>query len=634
MWANIVSLFIVLFMVFANPSVSCKGDEGRDKLSGATEYHSLASERKSGEYRIKVDLSGQVLTMDIPKMVRHGGGGEDRLYPTPGDLHPINEGGAPGGGRVDFVSASILSAKAKQFDDGLYAAAEIAMQEGLPGVLGKKMFLSALLGALKDLGDPSIPQQEEEWSRAFIAAASSLGGQDLSEDAKVTELSQKIEKDFLQDPLRSKPIGFYTWNEELGKIFRQDRLLQTKIEKSAALVRAIKKKAGPTKDFYFKYLGFTEKMTNPFPSDVTDLRRYINDPLATCGTGEPKKTVVFFPPSRSYETDLVKKLYGNKPIPDNFNLAETLIQEIKAGSVDLTPREDSGWYDYQTHSLESLILPEKFPEGKKLEFTQSYREELEELFKSLLALTRETHIKQLEIPLMLTAKYHPGSVEQKIRIDISPELTLEPLATYYLRRARSYNFIHCVLKNMLGESNLAKIHRLTASGPVKKDLSLELKEMEALFYGAALIVANETGCALQITNRDGSGNGRNNDIEFARRWMNHLSDDPDVSRDNRMMVPVFYDIQKSMTKVWVVLGYEKKSVEVGFKSTPPITVFDGNGKKIDASRLDVHYNDQVRSLWYPVFAEIYVKNILDRDEFRKLCDRYATRPEILKALQQ
>ena len=636
MWAKLVSLFMVLFMVFAysNPS-SCKtGDEGRDKTSGVKEYQSLASERKSGDYRIKVDLSGQVLTMDIPKMVRHGGGGEDRLYPTPGDLHPTNEGGAPDGGRVDFVSASILSAKAKQFDDGLYAAAEIAMQEGLPGVLGKKMFLSALLGALKDLGDPSISQQEEEWSRAFIAAASSLGGQDLGEDAKVTELSQKIKEVFLQDPLRSKPIGFYTWNDELGKIFRQDRLLQTKLEKSAALALAIKKKAGQTKDFYFKYLGFTEKMTNPFPSDVTDLRACIKDPLATCGTGETKKTVVFFPPSRSYETDLVKKLYANKPIPDNFNLAETLIEEIKAGSIDLTPRENSGWYDYQTHSLESLILPDKFPEGKKLEFTQSYREELEELFKSLLALTRETHIKQLEIPLMLTAKYHPGPPEQKIRIDISPELTLEPLATYYLRRARSYNFIHIVLKDMLGESNLAKIHRLTASGPVKKDLSLELKEMEALFFGAALIVANETGCSLQITKRDGSGNGGNKDIEFARRWMNHLSDDPDVSRDNRMMVPVFYDIQKSMTKVWVVLGYEQKSVEVGFKSTPQISVFEGKGKKIDESRLDVHYNDQVRSLWYPVFAEIYVKNILDRDEFRKLCDRYATRPEILKALQQ
>jgi hypothetical protein len=187
---------------------------------------------------------------------------------------------------------------------------------------------------------------------------------------------------------------------------------------------------------------------------------------------------------------------------------------------------------------------------------------------------------------------------------------------------------------MLGKNNLAKIHRLTASGPVEKDLSLELKEMEALFFGAALIVANETGCALQITNRDGSGNGVKEDIEFARHWMNHLFDDPDLSRDNRIMVPVFYDLQRKMTKVWVVLGYEGQSLDVGFKSTPQITVFDSQGKKIDRSRLDVHYESQGSFLWYPVFAEIYVKRILDRDEFRKLCDTYATRSEILKALQQ
>ena len=73
---------------------------------------------------------------------------------------------------------------------------------------------------------------------------------------------------------------------------------------------------------------------------------------------------------------------------------------------------------------------------------------------------------------------------------------------------------------------------------------------------------------------------------------------------------------------------------MGFSSTPQIKVFDSKGKKIDKSRLDVHYNSQVCYLWYPVFAEIYVRKILDRDEFRKLCDRYATRPEILKALQQ
>ncbi len=99
-------------------------------------------------------------------------------------------------------------------------------------------------------------------------------------------------------------------------------------------------------------------------------------------------------------------------------------------------------------------------------------------------------------------------------------------------------------------------------------------------------------------------------------------------------MPVFYDTQRKMTKVWVVLGYEEKSFVAAFKLTPKIRVFDSKGDQIDAARLDIHYNRQTASLWYPVFAEIYVKNILDRDELRKLCDRYNTRSEILKALQQ
>ncbi|MGA2227082.1 MAG: hypothetical protein ABSH41_21815, partial [Syntrophobacteraceae bacterium] len=113
MLVNMVSLFMLLFMVFAdsNPAFSKTGDEGRDKPSRITKYHSLVSERKSDDYTIKVDLSGQILTLEIPESQGGGvsrfGGGETRLYPTP-DIS-------------SFVSASILSAKAKQFDDGLCA---------------------------------------------------------------------------------------------------------------------------------------------------------------------------------------------------------------------------------------------------------------------------------------------------------------------------------------------------------------------------------------------------------------------------------------------------------------------------------------------------------------------------------
>jgi hypothetical protein len=34
----------------------------------------------------------------------------------------------------------------------------------------------------------------------------------------------------------------------------------------------------------------------------------------------------------------------------------------------------------------------------------------------------------------------------------------------------------------------------------------------------------------------------------------------------------------------------------------------------------------------PVFAELYVRRLLDRDEFRAVCDKHRTRQAILAAL--
>ena len=64
----------------------------------------------------------------------------------------------------------------------------------------------------------------------------------------------------------------------------------------------------------------------------------------------------------------------------------------------LEPRSDgnSGWYDFQTWALEPLVLPDKMPEASRLRMNDRYRDQLDDLFKSILALTRETHVKQLE----------------------------------------------------------------------------------------------------------------------------------------------------------------------------------------------------------------------------------------------
>jgi len=107
------------------------------------------------------------------------------------------------------------------------------------------------------------------------------------------------------------------------------------------------------------------------------------------------------------------------------------------------------------------------PEAGCLELDASYRKQLLELFKGILALTRETHIKQLEAPLA-------GAARQPIMIRIFPELSVEPLATYYFRRAASYSFIRKILEATFGAPALENMHRLTATGPVPSTLAEEL----------------------------------------------------------------------------------------------------------------------------------------------------------------
>ena len=58
--------------------------------------------------------------------------------------------------------------------------------------------------------------------------------------------------------------------------------------------------------------------------------------------------------------------------------------------------------------------------------------------KGILTLTRETHIKQVESPL---AGSELAPREPRVIINVSPELSAEPLASYYFRRACGYGFV-------------------------------------------------------------------------------------------------------------------------------------------------------------------------------------------------
>jgi hypothetical protein len=513
-------------------------------------------------WHVQLDLSPQVLSLAIPNEMTFLKD-EEELAPTSGTVS-----GSDRLSRIvigNFVSASMLALKAKLFDDGLFAAAELAAQPA------KEKLLAPLINVAP-----------------LIAAAASLGGLDVPFPQDVHGMTEA----FLANELASRPLGFYTWSAPLRRIFQQDRLLQQPLTRSdvAALTAALN--AAPAlKAAYSVHLDFVAKLTNPRVSDMPDLR-------------QPNGRY-FFPPSQSLESALATRLFGDRAVPDGWSLADEVVRRLRDGSLTVDPTDASGWYDFQMWALEPLVRLPQMPEGARLTINDRYREQLDDLFRAILALTRETHVKQLVFPDIAAAAMRPREVEVVVRV--LPQLTIEPTRTYYERRAVGYDFVRRVLESL---GPLRLMYRMTDAGPVKRPLDEELEEMTALFRGAAAVAGEELG----MEPAEGP------EADRFRAW----ASDPDIAADVRMMVPVFFDRGRSQTKVWAILGWANRQLTISYVARPIARVLKGRAR--------VEFHPTSRTIMYPVFAEAYVSRVLDRDEFRAHCDRYKTRTSILEHL--
>jgi hypothetical protein len=567
-------------------------------------------------YSIELDLSTQVLAVKAPIDMDWDldySRGESGFRDAP--LSPtlaMTDTTAP-------LSASVLTQKAKLFDDGLYAAVEVVAQQGA-GQHGGKAKLIASLARPLAIADPSFCRSAQE----LMLGAASLGHVPVDVPSNVQHIVNSGVEGFLADELRSKPIGFYTWSTQLREIFQQDRMLQSELDATGIKIIANALQADSVaRATYQKQLRLMSRLTNPFV--MPDIRKVL-DAMDRGSRDVLDSDVRFFPPSVAHETNLAKKLFGNEPIPDDFCLVDEMIRQIRSGELDLGPTANSGWYDYQTWALEPLVIPERMPEGKHLALNDEYRKFLLELFKGTLTLTRETHIKQLEIAMCGSAM---AADRDEVFIDIDPALSAEPLPTFYLRRALGYRYIRAVLEDTFGAEALLKICRLTEAGPVPMSLAEELDDIETLFLGAHVTVSRELGLVPEEV--PGSKVSVTDAAERFASWTRKLESDPDLKKDLRTMVPVFYDVQRRKTKVWTFLGWSHRPVTVSFDQPPQATVRDLNGRVL-ISHPEIRWGFLYTHLPYPVTAEIYVDRILERDEFRNLCDSCGRRSEILKRL--
>jgi hypothetical protein len=544
-------------------------------------------------------------------------------------LHPSYAAAVQAAGKTHgeevLPSVNLIDGKAKQFDDGLYAALDQAYYSGLEGKLRSHV---ALVKAVFEKAGPNSP------AAPFLAAALELAGEKVAPDD--TSTRDRLLQAFEANEVASKPIGFYTWNEKLKQCFRFLRFLQRPfgerdLETPVAVAQVLAADPALLAD-YRKAIDFYNKLTNPASclsvADILDMKT--PDAALLIRRCKERKVddeaVALFPPSTSRENLLFRKLFG-EGLPPNADLMRELIRAIRSGKVNLEPKKDSGWYERQVYALETLLLPEKGEESQKLLLTKAYKKRMLEAFQVLMTKRRETHVRQLKMEMAGAAA--PHVVPDTIR----PRLRLEPCPSYYVRTARAYAFLANFLESAVGAEGLKSLHGLKQDGQRQPDLHAELLGQRDLYYGLYLVTCEDVGLRPKLLAEEAVD--EEHCYKLASDWLPKALDDADLAADTRVSVPIMIDVERRVTRLWVTLGVRLAKLDASYERPPSLKVAadkDAEWKEPEAWRVKTsHYLIPVEE-----FAEVELAGLraLTRDELRALCDREKTKEAIVAALRR
>ncbi|MFO0910499.1 MAG: hypothetical protein U0794_19500 [Isosphaeraceae bacterium] len=552
----------------------------------------------------QVNASAAVIALDIPLI-------KPDQNPEMGVLRgSYAQAVAAAKGNV-LPSLNLVDGKAKQFDDGLYAALDQAYYQGH----GER--LKSLLGLFKTLQERVA---KDTPAADYLAAGLSLAESADPPTGALSGRARTMLGNFLRQPPLSKPIGVYTWNKTLGGCFRVLRFFAQPILETAIVTEIARvMKADPALlAEYQKMLSFYAKLTNPLvgnsPADFLD------------SPPPPAARVSLLPPSTSRETELFNHLFPGG-VPPDADLMRALVEAVRSGKVDLTPRPGSGWYEQQVYALETLLLPGRGEEKDKLMLSKTYKKRMMEAFQALVTKRRETHARQLD---MAGA---PTAAAPRLA-DVSPRLRVEPCPSYFVRTARSYAFLETFLTAAVGPETLESLHGLRDGGERTPTLLAELRAMRDLFYGLHLLSAEDLGMKPAI--RPDEPVDRPACEKAASAWLAAWKTDPDLAIDTRVAVPVYFDRIRNVTKVWVTLGVRLSPLDALYAAPPRVRPVPKAGETAAEWKLVEGHQLESASFVIPVdtFAEVEIPGgrVYDRNELRAICDKAQTREAIIEAL--
>jgi hypothetical protein len=97
-----------------------------------------------------------------------------------------------------------------------------------------------------------------------------------------------------------------------------------------------------------------------------------------------------------------------------------------------------------------------------------------------------------------------------------------------------------------------------------------------------------------------------------------------------MMVPLFKHVERDEFHVLAIVGIEQRNLRVDFVERPNVIVRDGRGGPAEP---EVYWSDANFPLSRPVTITCRTRRLLDRDQFRALCDRAGSVASIRSAIE-
>jgi len=623
----------------------------------------LETEERFGACVVRMNKSDHVTQLSLPELTDEEAPLEGALFP--GRAEAI-EALAAYPGATPIPSLEVVFGATKPFNDGLYAGIELHMQQGVGAWAGKQAFLLDLDDALNELGEGLVDTAgvHVDAARVHLLAGLSLGGADVEVPEALADAVEEAIYEFLANPLFSAPMGFYNWSAELQGIFRQDRFFQnylddpalgapvdgTGVGKFVAITVALQGDPELAAT-YGTIMGLYEVLTNPYahysPRGLLD---YVSGPESLddvdgvldafaaghADLGTPcGPRFALFPSSKTKETIMYEELYCTSSPPPDVTIIDLFIDRIRSGVVDLTPDPDSGWYDYQTYALETLLVPENGPESDHLMLTAAYKKKLIDTFKSILTQNRETHVKQVDIAIGMGSAAEPVIVE----VDIHPRFPVEPFPTFYLRTARAYRFLTAALEARLGDEFLSLTGRLRDDGTMDETpLPQAIRDKARLLYGLYLLTADSLGMERALLEDELLEFPEADSVTEALGWLEGWSTDEDIRTDPRVIVPVAMDAASGLAIHWAIIGVRAlKARAAFFEGYEPevLSLTPAPDSGVDECRFGAFVP---ADYWLLTEKQVEVRIPAgvpppSRDELRALCDEMETEEAIVEALE-